>query len=192
MSWFGDRWFTRAAPVPRQTPSAPRRPLRNLVAAGIMVVVLAGLFTPTTDAGGRTSGRSLLADWSATSEVDVVNEASSRIGYRGTWRKVYHKDYFGDRAKSATRRGAKASLKFTGTAIVLGRTGRTHARQGTGVHRRRAMSRRSTPGRRPSSRPASCSSSAGTRPDRTGSRSSQPGRADTRRSRSMPSSSAAR
>jgi hypothetical protein len=95
-----------------------------------VIVAVAALTVPVTTASTATrSAKTLLADWRSTSSVDVVQEGSSRIGYRRHWKKVHHADYLGGGAKATRDAGAKAILKFKGSAVAwVGPIGPTRGR----------------------------------------------------------------
>jgi hypothetical protein len=119
MFWNGDRWL----PDGHQPLAAPRSPsgrrTRTWASIGIVVLALVSLAIPASDvAASHMSGRTLIAEWSAAADVSVVQESNAAITYRGTWGTAAHAGYLGGKAGWTRARGAKASLKFTGTAIA--------------------------------------------------------------------------
>lgn len=119
MYWNGDRWLPDghqplAAPRPRSS-----RRKRYGASIGIVALALISLAMPAADvAAAHVSGRTLIAAWSAAADVAVVQESNAAITYRGTWKTASHTSYLGGKARWTRARGAKASLRFTGTAIA--------------------------------------------------------------------------
>jgi hypothetical protein len=119
MFWNGDRWLPDG-PQPLADPRPrPGRRIRSWANIGIVVLALVGLAMPASDvAAAHKSARTLIGEWSAVSDVSVVQESSTAITYRGTWKTTSYTKYLGGKARWTRARGARASLKFTGTAIA--------------------------------------------------------------------------
>jgi len=65
----------------------------------------------------------------AAMRVRVLNERSTSIVYRGTWRIARHGGYGGDVVRYADRRGASATVRFTGRGVAWnGPTGPTRGK----------------------------------------------------------------
>ena len=77
---------------------------------------------------GTTAGTAARGSSTAwiNSKDTRLSEKSKQITYRFRWSTAGHSAYFGDRVKYATRKGASASITFTGTGIAwIGPTGPT-------------------------------------------------------------------
>jgi hypothetical protein len=61
--------------------------------------------------------------------VRILDEASTAIVYRGTWKVAHHGGYGGDAVRYAVSRGASATVRFTGRGVAWrGPTGPTRGR----------------------------------------------------------------
>ena len=75
------------------------------------------------------SGRVLVERWSAQGTTQTVQETSSRITYRGSWYTARHASYLGGKVRSTDKAGAKAVLRFKGSAISwIGSVGPTRGK----------------------------------------------------------------
>ena len=118
MFWDGYRWVPdEGALQEKPTPSAHQR-RRDWLSTGIMLLVLGALVVPFAGAfAARPAARTVLADWSATSDVAVYQEDSKSISYRGSWSTAYYQTYLGGEARATDTADAKASLRFKGAAV---------------------------------------------------------------------------
>ena len=93
---------------------------RAIVVAAIAAVVLGGLgMAPSRVEAATPPGAStLLGTWSASYVTTTIQENSSRVGYRGSWYRSDNSRYMGGHARTSTRRGAYATLRFSGTAVT--------------------------------------------------------------------------
>lgn len=82
----------------------------------LAAIVMATFSSEVSAATG--SARGLLAAWQSQSRVDIVQETSSRISYRGTWKKTSYTRYLGGNARWTNATGASAGLSFTGSAVA--------------------------------------------------------------------------
>jgi hypothetical protein len=77
---------------------------------------------------GTTSGgtpRGTVASW-IDSKDTRLSEKSDQIAYKQSWSTARYSGYAGDRVRYATRKGASATITFTGTGIAwIGPTGPT-------------------------------------------------------------------
>jgi hypothetical protein len=119
MFWDGERWLPDDGRTHAQLqPRAHRRRIRDWLSTGVMVLALAALVVPFTGTlAARLSARAQIANWSATSEVAVYQEGNRQINYQGGWVTASYSDYLGGKARATDAAGAKASLKFRGTAV---------------------------------------------------------------------------
>jgi hypothetical protein len=61
--------------------------------------------------------------------VRILDEASTAIVYRGTWKVAHHGGYGGDAVRYAVSRGASATVRVTGRGVAWrGPTGPTRGR----------------------------------------------------------------
>jgi hypothetical protein len=89
MVWDGERQLSGVGGGFERARPRSRRRLRSLLSTGVVIAVLVGLLVPSMHVLAATgSAKQLLAAWSSVSRVDVLQESSSRIGYRGTWKTV--------------------------------------------------------------------------------------------------------
>ena len=192
MFWDGERWLPDQPPPAKPPRTQPRRRHRDWLATGVMVVALVGLLVPLMGVSAATNaGRTLIANWSAASDVKVQQESSSRLDYEGDWFTAYYPDYLAARPARPTRRAPASACGSRGRRL-LDRAHRTDARLGQGLHRRQARRHRRACTRPPSGRRACCSSALGQARRATGSASSPSARPDIRRSPSTRSSCAPR
>jgi hypothetical protein len=117
MFWDGTRWVDESTRSPVHP--TPQRRLRNFAATGVMALALVGLIVPLvgTSAAGPPAGSSLLEDWSAGGSVKTYNENSGSVAYRGKWSRADHPNYIDGHVRFTDGRKAKASLKFSGSAV---------------------------------------------------------------------------
>jgi hypothetical protein len=121
MFWDGERWVpdegpSKAKALPKL--STPRQ-ARDWVATAAMIIVVAGLAIPFAGTMATTrSARPVVAKWASTTDVSVVQESSRQITYSGSWFTAYYSDYLGGKARSTSTAGSKASLRFTGAAVM--------------------------------------------------------------------------
>lgn len=121
MFWDGERWLPdqpRVVRAPRPPRPASRKRRRDWMATGVMALALIGLVVPIVSVsavGG--SGRTLLAKWSAASDISVLQESSSRLAYKGTWFTAYYPDYLKGAARSTDTAGSSVALGFRGAGI---------------------------------------------------------------------------
>ncbi len=119
MFWNGERWApTHGRPLVASSPTRRSR-VRSWLSTGVVAIALFAFAVPGTDVlAARLAARTLIAEWSSTSTVDVVNEGNSRIDYAGRWTSTSHSAYLGGKAKSTRASGASAKFRFTGAAIA--------------------------------------------------------------------------
>ena len=118
MFWDGERWSPDGLHRPTQTHPRRNSKLRDLLSTGVMVVVLASLIVPflgVAASSGKGSGPQ--ASKSSDASVQVFQESSNRIAYRGTWRTAADSDYLGGRASTSGAQQSQAALKFRGAGV---------------------------------------------------------------------------
>ena len=116
MFWDGLRWVDQR-PAPRPQPAQSGR-FRDKASTIVMALVIASLAIPFAGAAAAPpSARTLLATWSAESDVAVYQEGHRRISYRGDWDAAYYSSYLGGKARVTDDANARARLDFKGAAV---------------------------------------------------------------------------
>ena len=116
MFWDGLRWVDQR-PAPRPQPAQSGR-FRDKASTIVMALVIASLAIPFAGAAAAPpSARTLLATWSAESDVAVYQEGHRKISYRGDWDAAYYSSYLGGKARATDDVGASARLEFKGAAV---------------------------------------------------------------------------
>ena len=127
MFWDGERWLPDepAKPAP-----ARRSWIASSIAAMVVGLLAAGVLLPLGSGDvAAMSGRVLMERWSEQGTTQTVQETSSRITYRGTWYTARHAGYLGGKVRSTDKAGAKAVLRFNGSAISwIGSVGPTRGK----------------------------------------------------------------
>ena len=130
MFWDGERWLSED--VPSGTPQPPHQPrrVRDWLSTGVMLLVFGALLLPMGGVlAARPLARAQLDKWSATSSVDVYQEGNPKVVYDGDWFTAYYPNYMGGKARSTDTAGARASLRFRGSAVAwIGPIGPTRGR----------------------------------------------------------------
>ena len=130
MFWDGERWLSED--VPSRTPQPPHQPrrVRDWLSTGVMLLVFGALLLPVGGVlAARPLARAQLDKWSANSPVDVYQEGNPKVAYDGDWFSAYYPNYMGGKARSTDTAGARASLRFRGSAIAwVGPIGPTRGR----------------------------------------------------------------
>jgi len=108
----------------------PRGRVGSILAGSVSVLLLAELVMPVGSVAASTlPAKPLLTTWRSQSQVVVYQESSSRISYHGRWVTARSTSYLGGKARSTKVAGAKASLKFSGKAVMwVGSVGPTRGK----------------------------------------------------------------
>jgi hypothetical protein len=93
--------------------------IRRKLAGFLVLMAACAVVVPAdlVDAAIVTS-RDLRANWNRTHTISMVQEGSTRIRYRGTWRSASHSGYTNDRVRWSKQRGASATFAFSGTGVA--------------------------------------------------------------------------
>jgi hypothetical protein len=97
------------------------------------VAIAVGIFAytspPSQTAASTTSPKAVLSTWSAGYATKSIQDNSASVHYSSGWIRVSHRGYSHGTVRSTNKRGATASLTFTGTGVSwVGPTGPTRGR----------------------------------------------------------------
>ena len=138
--WDGTRWVQEGDTPPVSTPTRPTQRAHRWLATGIVVVALVTLIAPTMSlsAASLPSGSSLMDSWAKAATVAVYAETSPSIKYSGRWTRADHRGHMGRHVRFSNQRHAKATLRFTGSAISwIGPVGSTRGKADVYIDGRR-------------------------------------------------------